>query len=163
MRGFDLGLASGEGSKRSKIMQEVGSRYAERADFELSEQTRVRSRVSNFNENGNQRQDDKQGGGDWVWGRKALLTIHGGDYDGRLREGGMKRKTGYILRVYVQEVERCSYEKTCLGWGGVIRNNERKEARKLERRSLLGQQDFVTPKHCKTGWAHRVHPCAFQN
>ena len=60
-------------------------------------------------------QDDKQGGGDWVWRTKALLTIHMDDYDGELREDSTKGKTGYILRVYVQEVERCSNEKTCLG------------------------------------------------
>ena len=31
------------------------------------------------------------------WGWKALLAIHGNDYDGRLREKSRKRKTGYIL------------------------------------------------------------------
>jgi len=43
-------------------------------------------------------------------GKKAILTIHGDDYDGKLREDRAKRKSGYILRVYVQEAERRSNE-----------------------------------------------------
>lgn len=42
---------------------------------------------------------------------ETLLTIHGDDYGGKLREDRRKRRAGYILRVYVHEAERCSNEE----------------------------------------------------
>ena len=67
-----------------------------------------RSRTSSFNGDGNSKQDGEERMEIGERGQKALLTIHGDDYDGKVRADERKRKTGYIRRVYIQKGGRCS-------------------------------------------------------
>ena len=76
-------------------------------------------------------------------GQKALLTIHGYDYDGKVRADERKRKTGYIRRVYIQKGGRCSARTKSMSRMSkeLLGDSKREKKHEKPRRKLLDQED----------------------